>query len=134
MVTDHTKSSSLLKAIALDHGVVLPENPGPQADVNCKRLEELSGATFDKTYNEIMVTDHEDMLDAFEVEAVEVAKAADSKLKDLIATVHPVVACTTWKWLKRSDKTKRRQVRILEDPWVYGLRALPHFSCFVRLD
>src|ERR1700704_6421801 len=27
---------------------------------------------------------------------------------------------TTWKWLKRSDKTKRPQVRILEDLWVYG--------------
>ena len=27
MVTDHTKSSSLLKPIAMDHGVDLPENP-----------------------------------------------------------------------------------------------------------
>ena len=48
MVTDHTKSSSLLKPIALDHGVVLPENPAPQAEEKFKRLEGQSGAAFDK--------------------------------------------------------------------------------------
>ena len=42
MVTDHTNSTSLLKPIAVDHSVVLSENPEPQADENFKRLEELS--------------------------------------------------------------------------------------------
>ena len=104
MVTDHTKSSSLLKPIALDHGVVLPENPGPQADENFKRLEELSGAAFDKTYIEIMVTDHQEMLHAFEAEA---AKAADSKLKDFIATVQPIVAhhLEMAKAIRQNEKT-----------------------------
>jgi putative membrane protein len=98
MVTDHTKSSSLLKPIASDNGLVLPEKPEPQAEENLKRLEGQSGVAFDKTYVEIMVKDHEEMLHAFEAEA---AKAADSKLKDFISTVQPVVA---------HHKTKRPQV------------------------
>ena len=104
MVTDHTKSTSLLQPIAVDHSVVLSENPEPQADENFKRLEELSGAAFDRTYIEIMVTDHEEMLHAFEVEA---AKAADSKLKDFIATVQPVVAhhLEMAKAIRQNEKT-----------------------------
>ncbi|MBV8098617.1 MAG: DUF4142 domain-containing protein, partial [Verrucomicrobia bacterium] len=62
MVTDHTKSSSSLKPIAADHGVALPENPGPLADQEFKRLEGQPGAAFDKTYIEIMVKNHEEML------------------------------------------------------------------------
>jgi putative membrane protein len=89
MVTDHTKSSSLLKPIAVDHGVALPENLGPQTDEKLKRLEKQSGVAFDKTYIEIMVTDHEEILHAFEAET---AKAADPKLKEFIATVQPIVA------------------------------------------
>ena len=104
MVTDHTKSTSLLKPIAVDHSVVLSENPEPQADENFKRLEELSGAAFDRTYIEIMVTDHEEMLHAFEAEA---AKAADSKLKDFIATVQPIVAhhLEMAKAIRQNEKT-----------------------------
>jgi len=89
MVTDHTKSSSLLKPIAMDHGVALPENPGPGADEEFKRLEGQSGAAFDKTYIEIMVKNHEEMLHAFEAAS---ANASDSKLKDFISTVQPIVA------------------------------------------
>jgi putative membrane protein len=89
MVTDHTKSSSLLKPIALDHGVVLPQNPGPDFDEQFKRLQGLSGAAFDKTYIEIMVKNHQEMLHTFEAAA---GKASDPKLKEFISTVQPVVA------------------------------------------
>jgi len=104
MVTDHTKSTSLLQPIAVDHGVVLSENPGPPADEKFKRLEKQSGAAFDKTYIEIMVTDHQEMLHAFEAEA---AKAADSKLKDFIATVQPIVAhhLEMAKAIRQNEKT-----------------------------
>jgi putative membrane protein len=89
MVTDHTKSTSLLKPIAATHGVSLPESSGPQTDEKVKRLEKQSGIAFDKTYIEIMVADHEEVLHAFETEA---GKAADPKLKDFITTVQPIVA------------------------------------------
>ena len=89
MVTDHTKSSSLLKPIAADHGVVLPENPGSDIDEKLNSLQKQSGAAFDKTYIEMMVKDHEEMLHAFEAES---GIIVDSKLKDFIATVQPIVA------------------------------------------
>jgi len=89
MVMDLTRSTSLLKRIAVDHGMALPENPGPQTNEKLKRLENQSGVAFDKTYIEIMITDHEEVLHAFEAEA---AKAADPKLKDFIAKVQPIVA------------------------------------------
>ena len=84
--------------------MVLPENPGPQADEKFKHLEKQSGAAFDKTYIEIMVTDHQEMLHAFEAEA---AKAADSKLKDFIATVQPIVAhhLEMAKAIRQNEKT-----------------------------
>ena len=89
MVMDLTRSTSLLKRIAVDHGMALPENPGPQTNEKLKRLENQSGVAFDKTYIEIMIADHEEVLHAFEAEA---AKAADPKLKDFIAKVQPIVA------------------------------------------
>jgi putative membrane protein len=67
----------------------LPESPGPQTEEKVKRLEKQSGIAFDKTYIEIMVADHEEVLHAFETEA---GKAADPKLKDFITTVQPIVA------------------------------------------
>jgi putative membrane protein len=88
MVTDHIKSTSLLKPIAVDHGMALAENPGPQTDEKLKRLKNLSGVAFDQTYIEIMVANHEEALHALEVGA---AKAADPKLKSFIATVRPIV-------------------------------------------
>jgi len=44
MVTDHTKSISLLKPIAATHGVNLPESSGPQTDEKVKRLEKQRGS------------------------------------------------------------------------------------------
>ena len=89
MVTDHTKSSSLLKPIAMAHGVALPENPGPDAVEEFNRLQGQSGVAFDKTYIETMVKNHEEILHAFEAAA---GKSSDSKLKEFISTVTPVVA------------------------------------------
>jgi putative membrane protein len=89
MVTDHTKASSMLKPIAVDHGIDVPEKPGSQTEEKIKRLEGQSGAAFDKTYIELMVKDHQEMLHAFEAAA---PKANDSKLKEFIATVQPIVA------------------------------------------
>ena len=89
MVTDHTKSSSMLKPIAVEHGMILPDNPGSETAEKVKRVEAQSGVAFDKTYIEMMVKDHEEMLHAFEAAA---PKATDAKLKEFISTVQPVVA------------------------------------------
>ena len=62
MVTDHTKSTSMLKPIAGEHQVVLPDKLGPDANEDFQRLEKASGIAVDKTYIEMMVKDHETML------------------------------------------------------------------------
>jgi putative membrane protein len=114
LVTDYTKSTSLLKPIAMDHGMALAENPGPQTDEKLKRLEKQSGIAFDKTYIEIIVTDHEEVLHAFEAEA---AKAADPKLKHFIATVQPIVAnhLQMAKALRPNEKTAGQDHVVLGD-------------------
>lgn len=89
MVTDHTKSTSLLQPIAAEHGVNLPENPQPASDEKYQKLQKQSGVAFDKTYIEMMVEDHQDALHAFETEA---GQASDPKLKEFISTVQPIVA------------------------------------------
>jgi putative membrane protein len=104
MVTDHTKSSSMLKPIAVDHGIVVPEKPRSQTVEKATRLEKQSGVAFDKTYIEIMVKDHEEMLHAFEAAA---PKAKDSKLKEFISTVQPIVAhhLEMAKAIRQNEKT-----------------------------
>ncbi|MBV9489229.1 MAG: DUF4142 domain-containing protein [Verrucomicrobia bacterium] len=104
MVTDHTKSTSLLQPIAADHGVTLPGNPGPDSDEKYQRLEKQSGVAFDKTYIEMMVANHQEVLHAFETEA---GKASDPKLKEFIATVQPVVAhhLQMAKEMRQNEKT-----------------------------
>jgi putative membrane protein len=50
MVTD--QSASLLKPIAADYAVALPENLGPEINEKFKRLKKQSGIAFDKTCTE----------------------------------------------------------------------------------
>lgn len=88
MVTDHTKSTSLLKPIAMHHSVAIPENPGPANDAKYKMLQGKSGKAFDKVYMQTMVADHQSMLQAFQSAS---GQAQDPKLKEFIATVEPVV-------------------------------------------
>ena len=104
MVTDHTKSTSMLKPIAGEHQVVLPDKPGPDTNEDFQRLEKVSGIAFDKTYIEIMVKDHETMVDTFQAEA---AKVTDPQLKDFIANVEPVVAhhLAMAKAIRQDEKT-----------------------------
>src|SRR5690348_8296521 len=89
MVTDHSKSTSLLKPIAAKHNVPLPAGPGPAPEAKYKMLEKKSGAAFDKAYMQVMVMDHENVLQAFQSEA---GTVKDPKLKEFISTVQPIVA------------------------------------------
>jgi len=89
MVTDHTKSTSLLKPIAAKHNVAVPKSPGPANEAKYKTLQKRSGAKFDAAYVELMITEHQNLLQAFQSAA---GKAQDPQLKQFIATVQPVVA------------------------------------------
>lgn len=65
MINDHSAANNDLKTIAREKNVTLPENLGKHQD----HLEDLSsknGADFDKAYMKMMVSDHKDVVDAFE--------------------------------------------------------------------
>lgn len=89
MITDHTKSTSLLKPIAAKDGVALPEKPGAADEAKYRALEKKSGAAFDKGYIDTMVSAHQSLLQDVQAEA---GKAQDPKLKHFIATVEPIVS------------------------------------------
>jgi putative membrane protein len=89
MITDHTKSTSLLKPIAAQDGVALPTSMGTANEAKYKALEKKSGEAFDKGYVDTMVSAHQSLLQEVQAEA---GKAQDPKLKQFIATVEPVVS------------------------------------------
>jgi len=78
MVDDHSKANDELKATAAQKNISLP---GALSDKCQKKYDELAGKTgeeFDKAYIDLMVSDHEEDLDAFKKEA-ENGKDADLK-------------------------------------------------------
>jgi putative membrane protein len=74
MVTDHTQANNELKPIAESHKIPVPTRLQGEQEVAYKHLEKLSGAKFDAAYIQIMVSDHDKTVSAFE--------EASSKLKD----------------------------------------------------
>jgi putative membrane protein len=78
MVDDHSKANDELKATAAQKNISLP---GTLSDKCQKKYDELAGKTgeeFDKAYIDLMVSDHEEDLDAFKKEA---EKGNDADLK-----------------------------------------------------
>jgi putative membrane protein len=74
MVTDHTQANDELKPIAESNKIPVPTKLTGEHEVAYKHLEKLSGAKFDAAYIQIMVSDHDKTVGAFE--------EASSKLKD----------------------------------------------------
>ena len=89
MINDHTKSTSMLKPIATEHGVAIPENPGPANDSKYKMLEGKSCKAFDKAYIQTMVVDHENALQAYKSAS---GKVENPQLKQFVSRVEPIVA------------------------------------------
>ncbi len=78
MIADHTKAGEELKALAAAKNVVLPGNPGEDAQKHLNDMTKLKGAEFDKHYVDMMVNDHNETVNDFE-EAARDAKDADVK-------------------------------------------------------
>jgi putative membrane protein len=88
MVTDHTQANDELKPIAEAGKVPVPTKLQGAHEVAYKRLEKLSGAKFDVAYVQIMVTDHDKTVSAFEDAS---AKVKDPSLKAFIDKTLPVL-------------------------------------------
>ena len=59
MVTDHTRTSRELRALASGAGVPLPQDTDAQHKAVMARLANLTGEAFDRAYMRQMVRDHE---------------------------------------------------------------------------
>jgi putative membrane protein len=78
MVTDHTAANEKLKAIAASKGIELPTSPSVGQMATKAKLDVLSGSSFDKSYIQGMVEDHEETIKLFQSEAA-AGQDADAK-------------------------------------------------------
>lgn len=62
MVDDHGKHLNALRSMAKTHGIPLPTAPAKKHQEAMKKLEEVSGADFDRRFMAQMVKDHQDAL------------------------------------------------------------------------
>jgi len=69
MVRDHGKANDELKNLATTVGVPLPTEMSTEAKALQQRLEDLSGAEFDKIYMDEMLKDHRKDVTVFEKQA-----------------------------------------------------------------
>ena len=103
MVTDHSKASDELKAIAAKNNVAIPATLPDKTQKHIDDLSKKNGAEFDKDYISLMVEDHEDDIKMFE----RCAKKDDEKadVKAFAAKSLP----TLYKHLEASKKIKDAQ-------------------------
>ena len=71
MVTDHTAANDKLKAVAAAKQVSLPDSPGLMQKASKKKLDMMSGDSFDKSYVKGMIDDHKADIKEFQKEASE---------------------------------------------------------------
>lgn len=82
MVTDHTKANEELKGLAQVKGISLPAAVGEDHRDKIQKLQEKTGADFDKEYIDLMVKAHEKDVKAFEKQAED---GNDAELKSWAA-------------------------------------------------
>jgi putative membrane protein len=88
MVNDHTKANEQLKQVASQKGVTLPSQPDAKDQAEKARLEKMSGAQFDKSYMNYMVSDHKKDVADFQKAA---AHASDPDVKNFAQTTLPTL-------------------------------------------
>jgi putative membrane protein len=85
---DHTKANEKLKAIAQERQVSLPSDIGPEHQQMVSKLNNLSGAEFDRAYIKMMVSDHKKDVKEFEREA---NRSMDTDLKEFASSTAPTL-------------------------------------------
>lgn len=82
MVKDHTKANEELKTLAAQKNITIPPALSDKSHDTYNELFAKSGRDFDDAYSELMVKDHEKVLDAFRKEA---EKGNDADIKSWAA-------------------------------------------------
>lgn len=71
MVTDHTAANDKLKTVAAAKQVSLPDSPSLMQKASKRKLEMMSGDSFDKSYVKGMIEDHKADIKEFQKEATD---------------------------------------------------------------
>jgi putative membrane protein len=66
MVKDHTNAGDELKSLAAEKNITLPATISDDMQKHMDDLNKKTGKDFDKDYMDMMVSDHKDVIDAFE--------------------------------------------------------------------
>ncbi len=88
MVDDHTKANDQLQHIATERGITLPSTLDEKALILKTKLQNLSGAKFDKKYMKAQVKDHQKDVKKFKKESTH---GADPALKNFASETLPVL-------------------------------------------
>ena len=88
MVDEHTKANNELKSIAQQKNITLPTVMSNENQRTYDKLNEKTGAEFDKEYMDLMVKEHKDDIDDFEDQAQE---NENSELKSWASTKLPTL-------------------------------------------
>jgi putative membrane protein len=78
MVTDHTNANKELMTLASKKNITLPSGLSKEGQMHYDKLSKKKGNDFDKAYSEMMVKDHEKVIDKFKKES---EKGEDADLK-----------------------------------------------------
>jgi len=110
MVQDHSKTNDELKTLATTVGVSLSTEMSSEAKAFQQRLENLSGAEFDRAYMDEMLEDHLKDVNAFEKQAVDGQNAQVKEwAKKTLPTLreHLALAQNTAKNVSAQNRTDR---------------------------
>ncbi|RAU84125.1 DUF4142 domain-containing protein [Pontibacter arcticus] len=88
MVADHTKASTDMKALAAKKSVVLPDSMSNEHMEKLNDLREKTGAEFDESYADLMVSSHEEAVSLFEDAS---NNQEDAEVKTFATTTLPVL-------------------------------------------
>ncbi len=88
MVKDHTKAGDELKSIAAEKNITLPATVSDDMQKHIDDLNKKTGKDFDKDYIKMMVSDHKDVIDAFEDAA---KNSKDSAIKNFAVKTLPTL-------------------------------------------
>ena len=88
MVQDHSKANDVVKALAMQRDVTLPDSVGGDAAKMIADLKDKKGSDFDKAYVKGMIKDHEEDIKVFKDAA---DKVNDAEVKTFINNTIPTL-------------------------------------------
>ena len=105
MVTDHTKASTDLKAMAANKQITVPTTLTDDGIDASKKLTDTKPSDFDKEYVDKMVNGHKDAISKFEKASTD---AADVDIRNWAASVLPVLRAHLDQFITLQNQLEKR--------------------------